>query len=282
MGITMKKIILIIGLVVLTSKFAQTEGKNEEKVVAQIGNVKITLTEVQKEISRSGKSNSFADKLNTLTTEGKKKILDQLVREKLFSLASQDEGIKLDQDEEEQLTKLRNYLLIRKYKSEKIKQNPVTEQEMKNYYQQHNKEFIIPEKRKISHIIVKEQTRAEELLKQIKEGADFSQLARENNIDASKQRGGDLGWVSHGIMVKEFEDASFQLSKGQLSEIVKTQFGYHIIKVEDIKLPEQKKYENVSADIKKRIEDERIKQLEEELRKKYNVVVDYSILTPVQ
>ena len=129
----MKKIILIIGLIILTSKFAQTEEKNEEKVVAQVGNIKITLAEVQKEISRSGKSNSFTDKLNTLTTEGKKKILDQLVREKLFFLASQDEGIKLDHDEEEQLTKLRNYLLIRKYISKKIKQNPVTEQEMKNY-----------------------------------------------------------------------------------------------------------------------------------------------------
>lgn len=74
--------------------------------------------------------------------------------------------------------------------------------------------------------------KAEELLKQLQGGADFPKLAKENSSCPSASRGGDLGWIKRGRMVEEFEKAAFELNKGQISNVVKTDFGYHVIKVE--------------------------------------------------
>ncbi|MFQ6126618.1 MAG: peptidylprolyl isomerase [Candidatus Heimdallarchaeota archaeon] len=80
-----------------------------------------------------------------------------------------------------------------------------------------------------SHILVKTRDKAEEILEQLKMGADFAKLAREHSECPSKKRGGDLGKFNRGQMVKTFERAAFALKKGQISDIVHTQFGYHII-----------------------------------------------------
>ena len=82
-----------------------------------------------------------------------------------------------------------------------------------------------------SHILVKEKRLADELLKRAKMGASFETLARENSTCPSKSKGGDLGWFGPGKMVAAFEAACKRLSSGSLSEVVSTQFGYHIIKL---------------------------------------------------
>ncbi|MGB9677271.1 MAG: peptidylprolyl isomerase, partial [Candidatus Ratteibacteria bacterium] len=87
-----------------------------------------------------------------------------------------------------------------------------------------------------------------------------------------------LGWIGKDYMIKDFEDVAFKLKKGEVSEIVKTKFGYHIIKVEDIKSAEQKSYEDVKEDIRKILEVKRIRKLEEKLKEKYNVKINYENL----
>ena len=86
---------------------------------------------------------------------------------------------------------------------------------------------------KASHILVEKRSEAERILEELKKGTDFSELAKKYSGCPSKKRGGDLGWFGRGRMVPEFEKAAFSLKKGELSDIVKTQFGYHIIKVTD-------------------------------------------------
>lgn len=81
-----------------------------------------------------------------------------------------------------------------------------------------------------SHILVKTREKAEEILEELKMGADFVKLAREHSECPSKKRGGDLGRFNKGKMVKSFERAAFALKKGQISDVVQTQFGYHIIR----------------------------------------------------
>jgi peptidyl-prolyl cis-trans isomerase C len=82
-----------------------------------------------------------------------------------------------------------------------------------------------------SHILVKDQQLAKELLKKIKQGASFERLAREFSTDFTKSSGGDLGWFGPGKMVGPFEAAVKRLSNGSVSDVVSTQFGYHIIKL---------------------------------------------------
>ena len=86
-----------------------------------------------------------------------------------------------------------------------------------------------------SHILVKTEKEANDLLSKLNLGESFDKLAQQNSLCPSGQKGGDLGWFGKGVMVKEFEDIAFSLIKGGISQPIKTQFGWHIIKVVDKK-----------------------------------------------
>jgi peptidyl-prolyl cis-trans isomerase C len=89
----------------------------------------------------------------------------------------------------------------------------------------------LADKIKCSHILVKKQSEAMAVLERLKKGEGFANLARELSVDrGSGKKGGDLGLFGRGVMVKAFEDAAFKLNKGEISQPVKTEFGYHIIK----------------------------------------------------
>jgi parvulin-like peptidyl-prolyl isomerase len=89
------------------------------------------------------------------------------------------------------------------------------------------------EKIRCSHILVEKMSTAEQLLQRLAKGESFEALAAQYSIDGSRKRGGDLGYFGRGTMVREFENAAFALKKGEISGLVKTQFGYHIIKRTD-------------------------------------------------
>ena len=86
------------------------------------------------------------------------------------------------------------------------------------------------EKIRCAHILVEKQSLALEILEKIKKGDSFAKLAEQYSLDGSRKRGGDLGFVTRGVMVKPFEEAAFKLKVDEVSDLVKTQFGYHIIK----------------------------------------------------
>lgn len=91
--------------------------------------------------------------------------------------------------------------------------------------------IALSDKIKCSHILVRKQSEALTILERLKKGESFANLARELSIDrGSAKKGGDLGLFGRGTMVRPFEEAAFKLSKGEISEPVKTEFGYHIIK----------------------------------------------------
>ncbi len=119
----------------------------------------------------------------------------------------------------------------------------VTDAQIQDYYNTHKDEYRTPERVHARHILLstankpkdevpKIQAQAEALLKQIKSGGDFAELAKKNSQDpGSAQKGGDLGWVSRGQMVKNFEDAVFTLKPNEISNVVPTEYGFHIIQV---------------------------------------------------
>ena len=97
----------------------------------------------------------------------------------------------------------------------------------------------MPQKRfaffRASHILVKSESEANVVLYDLNSGKDFGTVAKDKSICPSKKNGGNLGWFGKGQMVREFENAAFSMKKGELSKPVKSQFGWHIIKVEDLK-----------------------------------------------
>lgn len=156
----------------------------------------------------------------------------------------------------------------------------VTIEDANQYYEQNRSRYEVPEQVKASHILIKLDTsdpntdpneakakakeKAEDLLKQIKAGADFAELAKANSDCPSAERGGDLGFFSRGRMVPPFETAAFALEVGQVSDIVETRFGYHIIKVTDRKDAETKTFEQVKDEIIQQLTQKKQRELTEQ------------------
>ena len=149
----------------------------------------------------------------------------------------------------------------------------VTDQDLQAYYDQHRDEYRVPEQVKVSHILIKTplpapgakedekaiadaRAKAEGVLKELKAGGDFAKLAEKYSDDpGSAKSGGDLGWIGRGRTVPEFEKAAFSLGKGQTSDLVKSSYGFHIIRVDD----KQEAHLKTLAEVKSEIE-EKVKQ----------------------
>nr|WP_308870983.1 peptidyl-prolyl cis-trans isomerase [Orenia metallireducens] len=132
-------------------------------------------------------------------------------------------------------------MLIQKLQQEVVDGVVITEEEVENYYEENKSKFKRPARVKARHILVttddktdqEAKAKAKEVINKLKEGADFATLAKEYSEGPSAENGGDLGYFSKGQMVPAFEQAAFNLQVDEISEPVKTKFGYHIIKVED-------------------------------------------------
>ncbi|HJV45327.1 MAG TPA: peptidylprolyl isomerase [Bacillota bacterium] len=128
---------------------------------------------------------------------------------------------------------LKKNLVIKKLFADKIK---ISDQDVRSYFDQNKEKLGQPEQVRASHILVKTEEEAKAIKKQLANGANFEQLAKEKSTDpGSKDKGGDLGYFTPGKMVPEFDKVAFSLKPGEISDVVKTDFGYHIIKVIDKK-----------------------------------------------
>jgi peptidyl-prolyl cis-trans isomerase SurA len=140
---------------------------------------------------------------------------------------------------------IRKELLVQRLQGKKFQTMSVSRREVRNFYEEHRDELPpVPERVEVAHIFmipeedenVRENAyaRAEQIRDSIQAGADFDALARNYSADTgTAERGGDLGWVRRGLFVREFEEAVFAMSPGELSDVIETQFGLHIIKLEE-------------------------------------------------
>ncbi|MBS3796400.1 SurA N-terminal domain-containing protein [Pseudoalteromonas sp. BDTF-M6] len=140
---------------------------------------------------------------------------------------------------------------------------PISAEQIKEYYEQNQAMYSEPEKRRVAHILIENseddaaaQQKAEELLAQLQQGADFAELAETQSDDiVSAELGGDLDWIERDMLDPDFEDAAFALKDvGQLSEVVQSEFGYHIIKLTDLQPGEMKALADVEPEIRSELE----------------------------
>jgi len=142
------------------------------------------------------------------------------------------------------------------------KEKPPTEEQLRDYFEKTSSQYSVPEERRASHILVQVEEGADEatvkaarekieaLQARIKAGESFEKLAKENSDDpGSAEQGGDLGYFARGVMDPAFENAVFELKVGEVSEPVLTSFGFHLIKLEDIRESKSKKYEDVRNEL---------------------------------
>lgn len=168
--------------------------------------------------------------INITSEEQKQDLLDELIARQLVVEDAIESGL----TQTEEFQKLYREFVFQHSIGQMFKTINVTDEECEAYYNE-NKEQFKEEMIRAAHILVEEEEQANELLAAIEGGADFHELASANSKCPSGSRGGDLGDFGRGQMVPEFEQAAFALNIGEISEVVKTQFGYHLIKLLDKK-----------------------------------------------
>ncbi len=290
----MKKIgisLLILGLLGTGYYFSQK--KNDNPTIATVGSLKIKAETFSKELINSPEV--YRTYLSTL--EGKKQLLDILLKEKVLMNAASKSGIYRKKDIQENLKNFeerakeqeeqyRKGLVLKEYLRElqegKLK---IEDAALKAYYEQNKNDYQNPVKITASHILTTSQEEAETALKRVSQNKeDFSKVAKEMSKDPSAARGGVIGEIMRGDLadLPEFENELFRLKTGEISNVIKTKIGYHIIKKSgEIKLPSQT-YEAGAPQIRRILEKKKFDEWIEKEKENQGVQIDEKALAAIQ
>ena len=246
------------------------------KIVAKVGTITITDDEVTEYLMGLGQRGQSYN-----NPEGRKAILERIVAGKLMLLDAKRNLLEVEPAFKAQLARLKDELLAN-YATEKlIADVKVSDKDCRDYYEANKEQFVAEEKVEASHILVKEEELANKLLADIKEGKiSFEDCAKENSTCPSGKGGGALGAFGRGQMVPEFEEAAFAMNPGDVSEApIKTQFGYHIIKVTSKIGNETIPYESIADEIMAALKNEKSRKAYESKINQLKILypVDYAL-----
>ncbi len=218
---------------------------------------------LKQQVERSGRP---------VTPEILAQIKEELIAREIFMQEARKRGLDASEDYKAQLELARQSLLIRELFANFQKKNPVTDAEIKAEYDKFvaangGKEY------RARHILVEKEDEAKALIADLKKGGKFEDLAKKASKDpGSGANGGDLDWANAASYVPEFSNAMVKLEKGQMTEApVKSQFGYHIIRVDDVRDAQLPKMEEVKPQITQQLTQSKLGKFQEDLRAKAKV-----------
>ncbi|MBZ8133012.1 peptidylprolyl isomerase [Afifella sp. IM 167] len=216
-----------------------------QEPVAKVGERLITEDEL------SQAANDFSDELDRVPGPRRRSVLvDVLVDMELLAKAAREKGLDKTADFEKRLDFLKTRALRNEYVEKEIV-GAVTDEQVKAEYEKQIAGFKPEEEVHARHILVTTKEEADAIIKQLDEGADFAELAKEKSTGPSGPQGGDLGWFVKGRMVPEFDQAVFAMQPGDVSkEPVKTEFGWHVIKVEERRMSSPPPLEDISEQLR--------------------------------
>lgn len=262
------KLRLSIVAMALAAIFAPALASAEEKVVATINDQPITEADIANAEAEIGGD------LGTLPESQKRlALIEYLIDNQLFAAAAEKDKLDTGPDFEAKLAYLRRRALRELYFEKSIRES-VKDEEVRKVYDDQVAKLKPEEEVQARHILVESEDQAKELAAKIKGGEDFAKLAKENSKDTgSKEDGGMLGYFARGQMVPQFETAAFALKKGEVSAPVQSQFGWHVIKLEDRRPRQPPSYESVKDRILNSMLLRKAQQTAMELRS--NVKIEY-------
>jgi peptidyl-prolyl cis-trans isomerase C len=207
------------------------------------------------------------------TPERAQAVKEELVNREILAQAAQKRGLDKSADIQQQMEMAKQAVLIRALFESEAKQHPVTDAELQQQYEQFKSSMGASEY-KVSHILVENEADAKAIVEQLKKSPnDFAKIAKEKSKDpGSKDNGGDLDWGPSARYVKPFADAVQSQPKGQISQApVKTDFGYHIIRVDDVRPLKVPEFNEIKEQFRQRAQQQQIQKLVMDLRQKAKV-----------
>lgn len=262
-----------------TSGGANSESKKEGKVLADVNSGSITTGDFDRELKNLPEYlKAMAD-----TPQGRKEMLDTMVIRELILQQAAKDGLDKGPEIEDKLQDLKKRLIVESFLKKKVEiESKVSDEDMKKFYEQNKDKFKSGEQIKASHILVKTEKEARDLLALLKAGGNFEELAKKSSVDSSSAKGGDLGWFGKGSMVPAFEKAALSLKEGQTSSVVKTDFGFHIIKLTGKRPAGIRPFEEVKEQIKGAImptkQQEVFQKIKDELKKTAKITIKEDVL----
>ena len=253
-----------LGIFILSTASPAAAGE----VVARVDGVEITTDELQLA------ETDFAAQLQRIPkAQHRQVLLDVLVDIHVLARAAEREGLDKGAEFADRLAFLKARALRNAYFKKRI-EDEITEADLRRIYDREIGKLVPEDEIKASHILVKTRAEAEAILAELRAGRDFAELAREKSIDpTAKRNGGDLGYFTRGRMVKSFEDAAFALKAGQLSAPVESQFGWHVIRMEDRRKQQPPTFEEVREQIARVALQEKYTARMDELKKTIRVEI---------
>ncbi len=208
-------------------------------------------------------------RFDKLTKEQQKKIVEQAVEKKLLAEKAIKSGIENDPDYKKTLETMKKELALEIWMKKQFDKVKVTEKEMKDFYNKNIQMFKQPAQAKARHILLKSKKEAMAVINELKKAKNveqkFIELAKKKSTGPSAANGGELGWFDAKRMVKPFSDAAFKLKKGAFTKTpVKTQFGYHVIYLEDKKPAGNVSFEQAKPNIEQTL---KVKKFQEMMKK---------------
>ena len=207
-----------------------------------------------------------------VTPEMEGQLREEVIAREVFMQEAEKQGIAASDDFKAQMELARQTLMIRELFAHYQKTNPVTDADLKAEYDKFaaasgGKEY------KARHILVEKESEATAIIASLKKGGKFEDIAKKQSKDpGSGAKGGDLDWANPSSYVPEFTEALLKLNKGQMTDTpVKSQFGYHVIRVDDIRSAKLPAFEEVKPQIAQQMQQQKLAAFQEELRKKAKV-----------
>lgn len=217
-------------------------------------------------------SQQLAKQGRPITPDMERQLRDEVIAREVFMQEAQKRGLDASDDYKAQLELARQTILIRELFADHQKKNPVTDADMKAEYDK----FVEANKGKeykARHILVDKEDEAKAIIASLKRGGKFDDIAKKQSKDTgSGASGGDLDWANAGSYVKEFSDAMVKLGKGQLTDApIKTQFGWHVIRLDDVREAQLPAFEQVKPQISQQLTQQRMAQFQNDLRQKAKI-----------
>ncbi len=275
MNVLIRRLSAAVALVALTAGMALAQDAAAPATPADPAAVVATvngqeLTEGDLELALQGLEQQFA----ALSPEQRRAAaLSALIEIRLLANEAEEEGLADGDEFQRQMDFLRQRALHSAFIEQQIAAD-VSDEEVRVRYDEEIANTAPTNEVRARHIIVDSEERAQELIAELDGGADFEELARENSTDGAAQQGGDLGYFGQGQMVPEFEQAAFAMEVGDHStEPVQTQFGWHVIKVEDKRQQQPPAFEQVAPQIRSILLRERYFQAVEDIREAADIEI---------
>ena len=258
-----KKLLLATAMASLLTLGAQGAIAQNLAIVNGKAVPKTRLDSLAQQVAKSGRP---------VTPEMEGQLREEVIAREVFMQEAEKQGVAASDEFKAQMELARQTLMIRELFANYQKANPVTDADLKAEYDKFaaangGKEY------KARHILVEKEAEANAIIASLKKGGKFEDIAKKQSKDpGSGAKGGDLDWANPASYVPEFTEALLKLNKGQMTDMpVKSQFGYHVIRVDDIRTAQLPAFDEVKPQIAQQMQQQKLSAFQEELRKKAKI-----------